>query len=139
MNASYSVPMKASTNGRRKEFAITIAQSQRAKCVRRSNNPSKVINIRSFRDKHVPTFGKTIRNCTSLQDGFKIMKEKLRAQTTSTPADAVGNSITEPDQWSNWCHQERVEHIAKNIFMLVMPRALCGCQENYSGCGPLHL
>ena len=31
--ASYGVPMKASTDGKRKKFAIAIAQSQRAKCV----------------------------------------------------------------------------------------------------------
>ena len=42
MYPSHGVPVKASTDGRSKKFAVAIAQSQRAKCVRRPNNPSIV-------------------------------------------------------------------------------------------------
>ena len=34
VNALHSAPVKASTDGRNKEFAVTIAQNQRAKCIR---------------------------------------------------------------------------------------------------------
>ena len=40
--------MEASTDGRSKKFAIAIAECQRAKCVRRSNDPSIVIDIRGL-------------------------------------------------------------------------------------------
>ena len=93
MCTSQGVPVNASTDGRSKKFAIAIAQCQRTKCVRRSNNPSKVINIRCLRDKDGPTIGKTIKNSTSLQDGFISIGEELRTQATSTSLDAVGNSV----------------------------------------------
>ena len=34
VNTSHSVPMKAATNSRRKDFAIAIAQCQWSKCIR---------------------------------------------------------------------------------------------------------
>ena len=80
VNASHSVPMKASTKSRGKKFAIAIAQCQRAKRVWRSNDPSIVINVRCLWDKDGPTFGKTIRNTTSLQYSLISMKEELRTQ-----------------------------------------------------------
>ena len=130
--------MKASTNSRGKEFAITIAQSKRAKSVKRSNNPSKVISIRCLRDKDGPTFGKTVRNCTSLQDGFTSMKEELRTQATRTSVNAVGNSIKARSRIFLQIKEviklglinspadviRSMLNMSQNIFMLVMSRRL---------------
>ena len=51
MYASHGVPMEASTDGRRKKVAITIAQCQWAKRVRRSNNSSNVIDVKGLGNK----------------------------------------------------------------------------------------
>ena len=53
MYASHGVPMKASTDGSSKKLAIAIAQSQRTKCVWRSNDPSIVIDVRGLGEKKV--------------------------------------------------------------------------------------
>ena len=45
MCASHSLPMEASTDSRREKYAIAIAERQWTKCVRRSNNPSIVIDV----------------------------------------------------------------------------------------------
>ena len=92
MNALHSVPMKAAIYSRGKEFAIAIAQRQRAKSVWRSNDPSKVINVRGLGDKDGSTLSKTIRNSTSFQNSSLCMKEELRTKATSTPVGTVGNS-----------------------------------------------
>ena len=62
MYPSHGVPMKASTDGRSKKFAVAIAQSQRAKCVRRPNNPSIVIDVRGLGDKDSSTIRKMFWN-----------------------------------------------------------------------------
>ena len=59
--------MKASTDGRSKKFAIAIAQSQRAKCVWISNDPSIVIDVRGLGDKVSSALSKMIWNSTSFQ------------------------------------------------------------------------
>ena len=59
--ASHGVPMKASTDGRSKKFAIAIAKCQRTKRVWRSNNPSIVIDVRGLGDEDSSTLSKVIR------------------------------------------------------------------------------
>ena len=67
MYASHGVPVKASTNGRSKNFAITTAQRQWSKRVWRSNNSFVVINVRGLGDKDRPTSSNMFRNGTSFQ------------------------------------------------------------------------
>ena len=43
--------------------------------------------------KDGPTYSKTVRNSTSLQDGLISVKEELRAKATSTSVDTVRSSI----------------------------------------------
>ena len=93
VNASHSVPVKASKYGRSKEFAITIAQSQRAKCVRISDDPSIVMKHQMSQGQRRSYFGKTIRDSAPFQNSFVSIKEELRTQTTSSPVDTVGNSV----------------------------------------------
>ena len=78
MNVSHDVPVKASTDGRGKKFAIEIALCQRAKSVRRSNGLSIIVSVRGLGDKDGSTFSKTNRNSTSFQDSSLSIKEELR-------------------------------------------------------------
>ena len=146
MNASHGVPVKASTDGRSKIFAIAIAPCQRAKSVWRSDDPPTVINVRSLRDKDGPTFSKTIRNSTSFQDSFKSIKEELRTQATSTPVGTVENSVRARSRVFLESKEviklslinsptdviRSLLNISQNIFVLVMPRAFLACLENGS-------
>ena len=93
MYPSHGVPMKASTDGRSKKFAVAIAQSQRAKCVRRPNNPSIVIDVRGLGDKNSSTLSKTIRNGTSFQQRSISIEEELRTKIPGTPVGTIWNSI----------------------------------------------
>ena len=86
MNASHGVPVKASTDGRSKKFAITIAQSQRAK---RASGDRMIFPLSSMSEvlkiNYGLTFSKTIRNSTSFQDSFTSIEEEFRTQATTTP------------------------------------------------------
>ena len=125
VNASHSVPMKASTNSRGKQFAITIASRQWAKSVSRSNNPSKIINI-ILRDKDhesgtsnpdhstpVDTVGNSVRARSRI---FLQSKEVIKLGLIKSPADVIKSMLDK----------------SKNIFMLVMSRAFVACLENGS-------
>ena len=70
VNALHGVPVKVSTYGRGKKLAITIAQCQRAERFWRSND-------------------KTLRDRAPFQNSTVSIKEELRTQTTSTPADTA--------------------------------------------------
>ena len=146
MNASHGVPVKASTNGRSKKFAVTIARSQRAKSGWRSDDPSIVINVRGLGDKDGLTFSKTIRNSTSFQDSFISNKEELRTQATSTSVGTIGNSVRARSRVF-LSRKEVIQlslinspsdvirsllNISQNIFVLVMPRVFLARLENGS-------
>ena len=138
MYASHGVPMEPSTDGRGKKFAITIAERQWTKRVRRSNNSSIVIDVRGLRDKDRPTFSEMFRNGTSFQQILKSVEKELGAETPRTPVGAIRDSI------GTRCRilLQRDEciklgtingpteivrsflNVPQDIFELVMPRAL---------------
>ena len=93
MYASHGVPMKASTDGRSKKFAIAIAQCQGTKCVCRSNDPSIVIDIRGLGDEDNSTLSKMLWNGTSFQQRSVSIEEELRTKPSGTPVGTIWNSI----------------------------------------------
>ena len=93
MYASHGVPMEASTDSRSEKFAIAIAQCQRAKCVRRSDDPSMVINIRGFRGKDSPALSEVFWNGSSFQQILVSIKKEPGAQSSRTSVSAIWNSI----------------------------------------------
>ena len=82
MNAPHGVPMKASTDGRSKKFAIAIAQLYQGHQYR---------NVLGIKD--CPAFTKTIKNIPSHQYGLIGIQEELRAKATNTSVDTVVNSV----------------------------------------------
>ena len=84
MNAPHGVPVKASTCGRSKKFAITVAQHQLSKRVRGSNDSSIVIGVQRLWDEDSPTFSKLLGNSTTFQQKPLSMVKKLGAQSPRT-------------------------------------------------------
>ena len=86
------VPLKSLTDGRSNKFENTIAQRQRARCVRRSNFPSIVIDARSLWVK---------KNFLHNDQELHLLPKELQTHwrgiastdTPSTPVRTMWNSV----------------------------------------------